>query len=580
MSDTYERYRSASDPVPAETWTWNMYGAGLERIGKDGQPERFPVPVPGPAELLVRVDAVGMCFSDTKLIKQGGKHPKLYDRDLSREPTVLGHEVALTVVKVGERLADQYHPGQRLALQPDIYDRAGRNTAFGYTIRGGLSQYQLLGPEVLDVDGKSFVMPLEGELGYAETALTEPWACVEGAYTQRRRLEPKAGGTMWIVGRPGDATAYRCTARLGASSTFVLTDVPAGLAAAVRAEAKARGAKVIEKDGLGPAAYGDLRAECTGGAGFDDVIVLGPRSPEAVGEAAKIVARRGTFNVVGAQALSGPVQVDVGRIHYDYVAYLGNPGPDAGASYGEARNRCELRGGGVALFVGAAGPMGQMHVQRALELDDGPRTVIGSDVNPARLAAMVASLSGLAEANGRKLIAVGPDQDLAAVVARETRGRGADDVVVSVPVAAVMAQAATHMAEDGMLVFFAGVPNGTFAPLDLSKVYLHGAQFTGTSGSALSDQALVIEKTLRKRLSPARSVGAVGGMQAALEGVRAMLDGRYAGKILIFPQIEGLPLTGLDELARTEPAVAEKLGPGGVWTAAAEAALVERYWKP
>jgi threonine dehydrogenase-like Zn-dependent dehydrogenase len=578
MSD-YESYRSGQG-VPGETWTWNMYGAGIERIGRDGKPEKYPVPTPGPDQLLVRVDAVGMCFSDTKLIKQGGKHPKLYDRDLEKEPTVLGHEVALTVIAVGTQLGGKYHPGQRLALQPDIYDAAGRSTAFGYTIRGGLTQYLLLGPEVLDVNGQCFVLPIEGDLGYAEAALTEPWACVEGAYSQRRRLEPLAGGTMWIVGQPGDATPYRCTARLSASGTFVLTDVGAGLAGQVRAEAKRRGAKVLVKDGLRPADYGALRAECTGGAGFDDVIVLGPRAPEAVGEAARIVARRGTFNVVGAQALPGPVQVDVGRIHYDYIAWLGNPGPDAGASYGEARNRCELRGGGVALFVGAAGPMGQMHVQRALELDDGPRTVIGSDVNPGRLAAMIQSLGGLAEARGKRLLAVGPGEDLAAIVRRETGGRGADDVVVSVPVAEVMAQAATHMAVDGMLVFFAGVPNGTYAPLDLGKVYLHGAQYTGTSGSAISDQALVIEKALGKRLSPARSVGAVGGMEAAVEGVRAMLDGRFAGKVIIFPQVEGLPLTGLDELARREPAVAEKLGPGGVWTSAAERALLERYWKP
>ena len=229
------------------------------------------------------------------------------------------------------------------------------------------------------------------------------------------------------------------------------------------------------------------------------------------------------------------MQIDVGRIHYDYIAYLGNAGPDAGASYGEARNRCELRGGGVALFVGAAGPMGQMHVQRALELPDGPRTVIGSDVNRARLAAMVESLGGVARERGRELVAVGPGDDLGAIVARETGGRGADDVVVSVPVAEVMAEAATYMAADGMLVFFAGVPNGTCAPLDLAKVYLHGAQYTGTSGSALSDQALVIQKAQARQLSPARSVGAVGGIEAAVEGVRAMLDGRFAGKVIIFP---------------------------------------------
>jgi threonine dehydrogenase-like Zn-dependent dehydrogenase len=578
MSDAYLRYKSPEPPVPSQTIAWNMYGAGLEAIGREGKPERFPVPEPGPDQLLVRVDAVGMCFSDVKLIKQGGKHPKLYDRDLAHEPTRLGHEVALTVVRVGSALRDRYQPGMRLALQPDIYDAQGRSTAYGYTIPGGLTQYHLVGPEVLSSQGKSYVLPIEADLGYAETALTEPWACVEASYTQRRRLEPKAGGTMWIVGRPGDPTAYRCTRRLAAPARFVLTDVPAGLAAEVEAQARSRGAPVVLRDGLAPQAYAELRAQETGGAGFDDVIVLGPRSTAAVGEAAKMVARRGTFNVVGKEPLDGPVQIDMGRIHYDYIAYLGNPGPDAGASYGEARNRCELRADGVALYVGAAGPMGQMHVQRALELEAGPSVLIASDTNPARLAAMMARLAPLAEARGRQLVAVGPGEDLAAVVSRATRGRGADDVIVSVPIGEVMAQAATHMAVDGMLVFFAGVPNGTYGALDLGKVYLHGAQYTGTSGSALPDQGVVIEKTVQHQLSPARSVGAVGGMEAAVEGMRAMMDGRFPGKILIFPQVTGLPLTGLDELSRTEPEIASKLGPGGVWTQAAEAALLEKFW--
>ncbi len=577
MSDPYQRYRSPEPPVSAETITWNLYGAGIESIGRGSKPERFPVPEPGPDQLLVRVDAVGMCFSDVKLIKQGGKHPKLYGRDLATEPTRLGHEVALTVVRVGSGLRDRYRPGMRLALQPDIYDASGRSTAYGYTIPGGLTQYHLVGPEVLSVQGQSFVLPVEADLGYAETALTEPWACVEAAYTQRRRLEAKAGGSMWIVGRPGDRTPWRASC-LGAPARFVLTDVPAGLAAEVEVQARSRGAEVVVRDGLTPQGYPELRDRETGGAGFDDVIVLGPRSATAVGEAAKLVARRGTFNVVGDAPLDGPVQVDVGRIHYDYIAYLGNPGPDAGASYGEARNRCELRAGGVALFVGAAGPMGQMHVQRALELEAGPSALVASDTNPARLAAMMSSLGGLAEARGRRLVPVGPGEDLGAAVARVSGGRGADDVIVSVPVGDVMAQAATHMAADGMLVFFAGVPNGTYAPLDLGKVYLHGAQYTGTSGSALPDQGVVIDKTVRGRLSPSRSVGAVGGMEAAVEGVRAMLDGRFPGKILVFPQATGLPLTGLDDLPRREPEIAARLGPGGVWTQAAEEALIEKYW--
>jgi threonine dehydrogenase-like Zn-dependent dehydrogenase len=579
MSDAYRRYRSPDAPVPAATWAWNMYGAGLENIGRDGEPEQFAVPAPGPDQLLVRVDAVGMCFSDVKLIKQGSKHPKLYDRDLATEPTRLGHEVALTVVRVGAALEGRFHPGQRLALQPDIY-QAGRSTAYGYTIPGGLTQYHLVGPEVLDSEGKSYVLPLPGDLGYAETALTEPWACVEAAYTQRRRLAPRPGGAMWIVGRPGDTTAYRCTVGLAAPAAFVLTDVPPALAAEVVAQANRRGAAVVIEDGVAPDRYAELSAARTGGAGFDDVIVLGPRSAHAVGEAARVVARRGTFNVVSDAPLDGPVDVDVGRIHYDYIAFLGNPGPDAGASYGEARNRCELRAGGVALFVGAAGPMGQMHIQRALELAGGPRLVIASDTNPVRLAALVERLGPLAAARGRRLVPVGPDQPLGAVVAEHSDGRGADDVIVSVPVREVMAEAATHMARDGMLVLFAGVPNGTYAPLDLGKVYSHGAQYTGTSGSALADQAIVVDKALGGVLSPARSVGAVGGLDAAVDGLRAMIDGRFAGKVLIFPQLRGLALTAVDDLARRDPDIAAALGPDGMWTAAAEAVLFDKYWAP
>lgn len=130
MPSPFERYRSPDEPVAEKTWAWNMYGSGVGQIGRDGKPELLPVPEPNDDQLLVRVDAVGMCFSDVKLIQQGGKHPKLYNRDLAREPTRLGHEAALTVLKVGAKLRDTFKPGQRLAMQPDIYQN-GKSTAYG-----------------------------------------------------------------------------------------------------------------------------------------------------------------------------------------------------------------------------------------------------------------------------------------------------------------------------------------------------------------------------------------------------------------------------------------------------------------
>lgn len=578
----YETYRAPDAPVPEETWAWNMYGSGVENIGRDGKPERFPVPEPQADQLLVRVDAVGMCFSDVKLIKQGSQHPKLYNRDLANEPTRLGHEAALTVMKVGEYLRDQFFPGQCLAIQPDIYQQ-GRSTAYGYTIPGGLTQFHLIGPEVLDADHKSYVLPIAGNLSYAEAALTEPWACVEAAYTQRRRLAPKSGGILWILGRAGDAGHYEFSSGLDAPATIVLSDAPPAVRQLVQQQALERDVQVIERDGLSPADYAALSAELAGGAGFDDIVCLDPLSAQAVGQAAKLIARRGTFNLVGQTPLDGPVQIDVGRIHYDYTAYVGNRGPDVAASYGEARNRCELRAGGVALFVGAGGPMGQMHVQRAIELPDGPELIVATEINAERLTGLTTNFSALARACGKRLLAFNPAEEketMADLVRRHTQGRGADDAVVCVPVAALMAEAASMLADDGMLVLFAGVPNGTLAPLDLSRVYLHNAQFTGTSGSTLADQELVILKTAQGKLSPNRSVAAVGGIESAQDSVRAMMEGRYPGKVVVFPQLTGLPLLGLSELEEKLPDVAAHLGLGNVWTTAAEKALIERFWQP
>jgi hypothetical protein len=318
--------------------------------------------------------------------------------------------------------------------------------------------------------------------------------------------------------------------------------------------------------------------ELTDGAGFDDVVMLDPRSAATVGAVAKHIARRGTLNLVGETALDGLVDTDVGRLHYDYTAYLGGPGPDIADSYGEARNRCDLRAKGTTVFVGAGGPMGLMHVQRAIQQPDGPSTIIATEVSDERLKSLEERLALLARSNDRELITFNSQTaqtSLHDFVMGITDGQGADDVVVSVPIAGVMAEADTLMKPDGMLVFFAGVPNGTLAPLNLSAVYLDNAQYTGTSGLTIHDQQQVVDLASRGDLSPGSIVGAVGGMRAAKDGLQALVDGSYSGKVLIFPQIHDLPLMGLDELKERLPAVAEKLSPGDTWNDEAEAALFD-----
>ena len=577
MGEKYEKYHGANYQLPQKSFAWNLYGAGLENMGKEGKPEPFAIPEPNDDQLLVRIDSVSICFSDVKILKQGGSHPKLHNRNLSIDPTRLGHEVSLTIVKVGKNLTKQYRPGQRLAVQPDIYQN-GMSTAYGYTVPGGLVQYHCIGKEVLETDAGACLLPVEDGMGYAESALLEPWGCVAAAYTQRRRLAPKPGGTMWIIGQPDGTAKFTFSKGLDAPATIVLTNVPSS----IKTLGSSTQAKVIEKNNLSTNDYETLSRELTDGKGFDDIVMLNPTSANAVGQLARFIARRGTLNLVGTKPLDGLVQVDFGRLHYDYIAFMGNHGTDIAASYGEAHNRCELRAGGVVVFIGAGGPMGQMHVQRALELPDGPKLVIATEISDERLRTLNDMFAPLAEKHHRTILFFNPNtakESFRDFVMQATDGRGADDVVVSVPVAKLMEEGDTVMKPDGMLVFFAGVPNGTMGNVNLSHVYLSNAQYTGTSGLTIHDQASVMDRRMEGTLSPGRSVAAIGGMETAADAIQSVMDSRYPGKVVIFPQIHNLPLTSLKELKERIPEVASKLGEDLMWTNEAEEALIEKFWK-
>lgn len=67
---------------------------------------------PGPGEVLLKVDAVGICGSDYALFL--GTHP------LSQFPQVQGHEFCATVLEAGEGSRESFAPGDRVAVEPLI----------------------------------------------------------------------------------------------------------------------------------------------------------------------------------------------------------------------------------------------------------------------------------------------------------------------------------------------------------------------------------------------------------------------------------------------------------------------------
>jgi hypothetical protein len=68
-------------------------------------------------------------------------------------------------------------------------------------------------------------------------------------------------------------------------------------------------------------------------------------------------------------------------------------------------------------------------------------------------------------------------------------------------------------------------------------------------------------------------VVAVGGMGAARDGIQAAGERQFPGKIIIYPQLEDLPLLGIPELIKKFPSIKSTLTENGFWTKEAEAAL-------
>jgi D-arabinose 1-dehydrogenase-like Zn-dependent alcohol dehydrogenase len=558
MSDKLTAYRRVEAPLPERYRLWPLYGAGFENLGRNGKWIEVPMPTPGPQELLVRHDAVGICFSDIKVIRAGENHPRIY-RNMRQNPVVLGHEVSLTVVQAGEDLRDTYHVGDRFIVQADIYI-GGVSYAYGYEIQGGFSQYNIIDHRVLNSDGGNYLIPVQPSTGYAEAALNEPWACVEASYTVKYRTQWREGGVLWLTGSGegvglGRATGWR-------PGRIVLDVTDKAFAVQIRAWARAVGAEIIQDD-----------PEIS----FDDIVIL-DNDPELIERGFDRLAKGGAFNVVTPKTIPRPVQLDVGRLHYDHLSVFGANTPDLSAAYGPIR--AQLKPGGAAWILGAAGPMGHMHLQRALEIPERPRLIVASNIHNSRMQAAQEKFAPLARQQNVELIcrsleAFADEAELLADLQALSDGQGFDDIVVLAPNVRVIESAMALLADQGVMNIFAGLPRGTRCGIDLNAVVQRGIRFVGTSGSSIEDLRHMLDLTESHTLSTNSVVAAVAGLEGVPDGLRAVAEGRFPGKVVIYPNLgSSLPLTPLPDLKDRFPSVYAKLKDGQIWTNAAEEELL------
>ena len=569
MKSKFDKYHRGQMPEKNAHRLWPLYGSGLENLGKKDQPITVPMPNYGPDELLIRHDACGLCFSDIKVIRLGEEHPRIY-RNMQEDPVVLGHEVSLTVVGVGDNLKEQYQTGDRFILQADIFVD-GVGYAYGYEIQGGLSQYNVIDQRVLNGDDGNYLIPIRPETGYAESALVEPWACVIAAYYLEYRSSPKSGGTAWFVGPDqGEFKLSKGFDKTNHPAVIKLTDMNGSFGAWLREEAEDLGIEIIEDDQINP-----ISGEADLDQQVDDIILLSP-SVDLVENISPYLAFHGVLVFSTDQPFERKAKLDIGRVHYNRWLFLGGEDRDLANIYQKAPQRSELHAGGSALFVGAGGPMGRMHVQHAIESNNHPNLIVCSDASDERLRDLDETFSAEAKEKGIEWICVNPmKKDNYKEVMSRFEDTGFDDVIMLVPIPAVIAEGAEWLGEKGVMNVFAGVARGTSAAIDLNDLVYRDVCVIGHSASKIEDMLTMLQKVEEGELSTNRSVAAVGSLSAAKDGMQALIDATYPGKVVIFPNIRELPLTSVQDLKGVMPRVAEKLKDGRTWTKEAEKAFLE-----
>lgn len=187
--------------------------------------EDLATPRPGPSEVLVKVEACGICGTDG--------HIYLGEYALANYPVVAGHEMAGTIAALGPGVAG-WREGDRVTLDPNIfcgecyYCRSNRANhceniqVIGVNRQGGFAEYVVVPTKNI------FALP--DSLSFEEGALIEPVSCVAYALS---RIQMKPASSVLVFGAgPMGQLIHQAVRRSGASSLVIVDLDPKRLALA------------------------------------------------------------------------------------------------------------------------------------------------------------------------------------------------------------------------------------------------------------------------------------------------------------------------------------------------------------
>jgi threonine dehydrogenase-like Zn-dependent dehydrogenase len=245
-------------------------------------------------------------------------------------------------------------------------------------------------------------------------------------------------------------------------------------------------------------------------------------------------------------------------------------------------DRADLKASDRAVWIlGGGGPMGQMHLLRTIHLREKGKlpaleVIVVTDVSDERLDAVRARFGSRLEAAGAQLVCLDPRRSDFAAAMERLAPKGADYIVACAQIPEVVSDSRRFLRRYGVLNLFAGIKRGT-GPIFLGDVHYDQHTITGNSGSRLEDMENVLRQTERGDMDTNASAGAVVGMRACAEGVKAVAEGRITNKTILYPQLPDLPLTRLEELPRLvpfSPEVEEEVK-AGRWSHRAEREMLD-----
>ena len=229
-----------------------MLAVRLHAVG-DLRLQEVPVPDPGPGEVLIRVEAAGICGTDRHLFR--GEFP-------STPPVTLGHEFAGHVVGRGAGVT--LPEGALVACDPNDWcgtcdacrrgrvNLCARNVATGIHRDGGFAGHAVFPAH------KAVVLP-DG-LDPRHGAFCEPLACTLHGVDIGA---PRAGERVLVIGGGVIGLLALQLAGLAGAETLLLTRNPSKRELALRLGASATAADAAGVRGIWPEGA-DLTLECAG----------------------------------------------------------------------------------------------------------------------------------------------------------------------------------------------------------------------------------------------------------------------------------------------------------------------------